>query len=1058
MELDTTNFKVEQLLKEVDVDYSLIKKSLGDALSAIEETVASIPEKKVDASLAPKFVGDLGVPVDKVEFTFKKPETYQIVGSYAIEAVAKPVTNVDVLVRMPKSCFREKDFLDHRYHAKRCLYLSVIAMHLKSCRVVRELQWSTFQNEARKPILVVHLVRWLDMGGFGSCASSLYLLIVIKIILSSFTWFYWIFYGITPFKLAGLDLGAASGFLVRIIPCTTNVFAISKLGLSRNNIRSANQDSQASPNYNSSILEDMFLERNADFVKDIFLGWKDLSQALLLLKIWVRNRSSIYTHDCLNGFLLSVILAYLTTDLGGARVKQGMKPIQIFRVTLDFLATSKLLDKVLFLHSASQHNISEELRDEARWTLNCLDKQNNAGFEEVFVVRVDFAAKFDYCIRIYLKDDDDDTKASTPCLDKELWRISEGNVYSLLVEGLSDRAKFVRVVWRNVPPEWSLEDGLKGLGDGPLIVGIAIASSEKGFRLKDIGPNPENKEEAMNLRVPSGTHYGYGYLPILTVWEFREWENHLIIKAIAEHIVSSHLAIPKERIVVVCDQLDFCLLNGSRDTISYSGDIGKAFDVLSKRLRSLEDLPLRISSVQLLDSASRRASVFPPEPHPLAHEKDVRLGSRSAIPTCVQPMEVMIQLEGSGNWPLDSIALEKTKTAFLLKIGESLQKHWRMMCIATKDEVNVLLSGYAFHLRLSHERDRSLLKTQGMGTLIHNTTPVDNDLLLQSCHSSMLNGLQGRYPMYGPVVRLAKRWVASHLFSNVLKEEAVELLVAYLFLKPFPFYAPFSRVAGFLRFLRLLSEYDWAHTPLIIDVNGDLTLQDEAEINENFSQIRRSNEANGDNELSALFLATKYDKKSEAWTKLSPSTTVLKRIVAYARSADSFVTEMILQGESGHKKWESLFRTPLKNYDAVILLHEDKLAHPERLLFSSDLNLGMRPLVHGNGSKAFAPYIPLKDLISNSQEAKKKLMVNFDPAKCLVEDIKQEFPGIFGLWYDALGGDAIGLTWENPSKRRKTEGNGASTAQGPMELLKRVGDAGKGLVKSIHLLRHPRNH
>ena len=31
---------------------------------------------------------------------------------------------------------------------------------------------------------------------------------------------------------------------------------------------------------------------------------------------------------------------------------------------------------------------------------------------------------------------------------------------------------------------------------------------------------------------------------------------------------------------------------------------------------------------------------------------------------------VMIQLEGSGNWPLDIEAIEKTKSAFLLKIGE----------------------------------------------------------------------------------------------------------------------------------------------------------------------------------------------------------------------------------------------------------------------------------------------------------------------------------------------------------------------------------------------------
>lgn len=41
----------------------------------------------------------------------------------------------------------------------------------------------------------------------------------------------------------------------------------------------------ATPNYNSSILEDMFLEENAAFVKIVFLGWKDLEEALLLLKV-----------------------------------------------------------------------------------------------------------------------------------------------------------------------------------------------------------------------------------------------------------------------------------------------------------------------------------------------------------------------------------------------------------------------------------------------------------------------------------------------------------------------------------------------------------------------------------------------------------------------------------------------------------------------------------------------------------------------------------------------------------------------------------------------------
>lgn len=96
------------------------------------------------------------------------------------------------------------------------------------------------------------------------------------------------------------------------------------------------------------------------------------------------------------------------------------------------------------------------------------------------------------------------------------------------------------------------------------------------------------------------------------------------------------------------------------------------------------------------------------------------------------------QLEGSGNWPTDEVAIEKTKTAFLLKIGErwaefdfvmtiltslfwmsiwwsqygSLQNVWGMRCIASEDAVNVLVSGYAFHLKIWHERGLSLLNKE----------------------------------------------------------------------------------------------------------------------------------------------------------------------------------------------------------------------------------------------------------------------------------------------------------------------------------------------------------
>ncbi|XP_077218080.1 nucleolar protein isoform X2 [Tasmannia lanceolata] len=931
------NLKVDELLKEVQLDSSTVK-AIDYVISSIKDAIGTIPDHKVLSDTAPGFIRDLGVQSDKVGFTFKKPKSFDLVGSYSITSVAKPHANVDVLLPMPKECFLEKDYLDHRYHAKRCLYLCVIEKHLKSSPAVRKIEWSTFQNEARKPVLIIYPDVQL----------------------------------VEPFEI-----------FIRLIPAATSLFNVSKLSLTRNNIRVLNQGEgsikQATPKYNSSILEDMFLEENAAFVKKAFLGWKDLQEALLLLKVWARHRSSIYTHDGLNGFLISFIMSHLATESGGNRINRSMKAMQIFRVTLDFIATSKLSEKGFSLQSLGQCNVLKEerkqhlqsfsanlcdisghfnlefrmtrsalieLRDEAAWTLNCMDKCRDGGFEEVFMTKVDFPSKFDYCIRINLTGNSKVYEMGF-CSDDECWRVYEEKIHSLLERALTDRAKYVRVTWRSTPFEWNIKDGFSKFGNEQLLAGIMVSSSEKSFRVVDVGPNSENKEEVAKFRKFWGEkaelrRFKDGNIAESTVWECEQWDRHLIIKRIAEHILSRHLSLSNEDMVHVVDQLDFCLLHGVKDPISDSGALTKAFEVLSKRLRSLEDIPLGVSSVKPLDPAFRYTSVFPPEPHPLANDTDIGRRSHKFVTTCIQPLDVMIQLEGSGNWPLDEVALEKTKSAFLLKIGESLQRCWGMTCISSEEEVNVLVSGYAFRLRILHERGMNLIKKQAGNGQTKWIPSLDKELFLRGQHSSMVNGLQGRYPTYGSVVRLAKRWVTSHLFSSFLAEEAIELLVAYLFLKPFPFYAPCSRITGFLRFLELLSSHDWTFFPLIVDINNDLTLEDEKEINENFMSSRKSYGENSLNVDPAMFLATPYDKASEAWTKFSPNTSMLRRMALYARSSAEFLTKLILQGQNGSaNRWECVFRTPLNNYDAVILLHRDKLSYPQRLLFPAEMNKGM---------------------------------------------------------------------------------------------------------------------
>lgn len=1044
--MDSMDFKASELLKEVKVDYPQLSKPVDDTVDAIKSSIDEIPDNyNVTADLAPSFVRDIGA--DKVEFKFKKPLVIQKGGSYSIESLARPELNLDLIIRLPKECFHEKDYLNYRYHAKRCLYLCLVKKYLEKSPSIGRVEWSTLQNEARKPVLIVYPAA----------------------------------------KLVDVD-----GFFVRIIPSAKDIFSIPKLNMTRNNIHNSKNEGssvQATPKYNSSILEDMYME-DTKLINEFFLGWKQLREALILLKVWARQRSSIYVHDCLNGFLLSVILAHLASR---QQISRSMKAIEIIRITLNFIATSETWSRGLYFPKEGEGNITKEdrmqlkgsfpvvmchpsgafnlafrmsrigfsqLQDEAALTLKCMEKCRGGGFEEVFMTKIDYAVKYDYCMRINFKGNKE-LYASGFCMDDECWRLYEEKIHAILAKGLNDRAKFIRVIWRNAQCQWSVNDGLSILDKEPLFIGISVSDLEKAFRMVDIGPNAESKEEALEFRKFWGEkselrRFKDSRIAESTVWECQKWERHLILKNIAEHVLSRHLSLSKENIVVVVDQLDFSLAHGAVDPIAHSGNLLEAFDLLSKRLRLIEGLPLKVSSVQPLDSAFRFTSVFPPEPHLLANEKIGSLRLNKLVPSCIQPLEIMIQLEGSGHWPMDEIAIEKTKSSYLIQIGKSLQKKWGMTCTATEDDVDVLMSGYAFRLKILHERALSLLKEIGNDkkTWVHS---ADKKLLIRGQHASMINGLQSRYPIYGPIVRLAKRWAASHLFSACLVEEAIELLVAYLFLNPLPFNAPCSRITGFMRFLQLLSNYDWTYSPLVVDINNDLSPSDGKEINDNFLLRRKSQ---GENEQAVgpvMFLATVYDKASEAWTGLSPSALELKRLVAYARSSANLLMKLTFQEEIGPYRWECLLRTPLNNYDAIILLHKDKLAYPQRLLFSSEVGHGTQ-VAKGHAGKFFQPFLLPKDLKGRRpEELKNKLLVDFDPSRCFIKDLEKEFSTKFQLWHDSLGGDAIGLTWEKsyPSKKRKQE-EVVEEGYDPRKVLKAVGEVGKGFVRSIYFLKPPR--
>lgn len=70
---------------------------------------------------------------------------------------------------------------------------------------------------------------------------------------------------------------------------------------------------------------------------------------------------------------------------------------------------------------------------------------------------------------------------------------------------------------------------------------------------------------------------------------------------------------------------------------------------LSKQLRSLTSLALKIVAVRPISAAARHTAAVVPQPHPFASSS--RDPSEKKVARCLDPVEVLIQLEGSGEPP-----------------------------------------------------------------------------------------------------------------------------------------------------------------------------------------------------------------------------------------------------------------------------------------------------------------------------------------------------------------------------------------------------------------------
>ncbi|CAI5480138.1 unnamed protein product [Closterium sp. Yama58-4] len=408
-------------------------------------------------------------------------------------------------------------------------------------------------------------------------------------------------------------------------------------------------------------------------------------------------------------------------------------------------------------------------------------------------------------------------------------------------------------------------------------------------------------------------------------------------------------------------------------------------------------------------------------------------------------------MEASSKWPDDPEALRLTRHAFCLQIASSLQEAHGVAVEAARGAVDVMVDGFAFRL-----------------VLLHDYVPPAEDTHRTLQHHSTLNGLTGRHPTFGPIARLAKRWVAAHLFSSHLKEEAVELLVAHTLVAPNPLLlpAPKSRLAGLLRFFRLVASYDWLSQPLIVDVNSAFSPEDVQQIQARFDErlpphrdtlgssarsvakrLKQSaaeggKEGEGEKERRpAMCIATPYDRDGAMWTHHGPSVEALERLCAFAQSAAQVLEQPIAgDGEEGEEKgrkgggkgkeggsekhravqWKSLFLSPLSTtFDLIIRLDPASLPHHHRVLFPAH-----KALSTAKGwlqvPSSLAPADPssstaLAPSLHRLASAGPPLLIGFNPTALLLTHLQERFGSVLTFFYDGLcGSEVIGATWRIP--------------------------------------------
>uniref|UniRef100_A0A182LSW1 Nucleolar protein 6 n=1 Tax=Anopheles culicifacies TaxID=139723 RepID=A0A182LSW1_9DIPT len=937
----------------------------------------------------------------------------------------KPLV-VDLLLIMPEKCLHKQDYLNLRYHYKRTHYLCTIAEHLLQQsgkeKIVSSVRFEPLKEDHLKPVLVM------------TPADDAFARKVV-------------------FQLHAVADG--------------NNFPKKRFLPHRNNVRPAligqgesvsteEYENFPTPHYNASILYDVRLIKNAELLESIIQS-DSVREAIILLKVWIRQRQFDQGRYGFDGAMVTFYIAQL---LQSKRIYPNMSSYQIIRLFWNHLAGSSW-DKegisfdnssketlasffrhfdVVFIDPLGMLNIAANLpvdlyrrvRHESALAIRILDNHKINSFLALFLGSYPAFTQYDHILTVNdAKLIVDTIESFAEDVDKldylgDAQALFARMVERLLRKGLGTRVSFL------VPLAVSLKLDACAMTEKPqLVLGLSLNGTE-AFNLVDKGPEAIDVAASEAFRSfwigkAELRRFKDGSITESCVWGNAKdpiGQKRLIVQSIVQFLLQAHFDLPKEKLSYLATQFETAIkpsrAKKQHETIEErSLAVIRAFDALGRIMRDLDQLPLTINAIHGTDPVFRYTDPDPPRPTARGARVNNELVRLSG-----KPIHATIQLEASGKWPAELEAIRRLKTAFYLRIAnsitqakESSSRRNSPLAQAYNEYLDVLYEKYLFRFVIIHQREITILReylSDNKVTRLQQDTEASIELEMRATIlpklTGILHGLHQQYFSFGSVAAIAKRWLYSQLIDSYLwPDECTELLLAALYLNQ-PLQPPIQPQTGFLRWLQFVASTDWSRDMIVVNLNDELSTETIDELEKQFYDRRQT--------FPPLTIITPCDAgKYGLFGRRAPSAEILNRVTLLAQTAIQLF-EQKFRFPLGIKM-QDFFQPSMEGYNVIIHL-DSRVLRPSGIAPTSVAGIQKR-------SKLL------------SQTSNQKPKVGFDPVRCYLRELREAYRQFAIFFYDPCGGDQIAVLWrpqaleEKPFTTSNVNGR-VVTEQGTLQL------------------------